>query len=72
MTTYPDVEESLAHLRRAGWSPVEESWAYPHHGRRYRVVVGRAGRTLFGEGKTVKEAWWRTCREALDGQTPEA
>ena len=69
MAKYPGVHESLARLRGAGWSPVEEWWSYPRGRRLYRVVVGKDGQEVCGEGRGAAEAWWRTAEQAL-GQGP--
>jgi hypothetical protein len=60
-----DDPESLARLRAAGWSPVEESWTFPRRRWVYRVVVAKDGRGLAGEGRSVKGAWHRAADQAL-------
>ena len=67
MNPYPAVDESLDRLHHAGWSPVEEFWMYAGGRRRYRVVVGRDGGAVFGEGKSGREAWWRASVRVLGG-----
>jgi hypothetical protein len=70
MDAQPTAEESVARLRAAGWSPVEESWTFP--GRRwvYRVVVAKGRRRLVGEGRGVKAAWCRACEQAVGVPRP--
>jgi hypothetical protein len=45
MPAHPDVEPSLAWLRAAGWSPVEESGAFPGGRWAYRVAVAKGRRS---------------------------
>jgi hypothetical protein len=71
MNPYPVVDESLDRLHHAGWSPVEEFWTYAGGRRRYRVVVSKDSGEVSGEGKTVREAWWRTCQGTLGGAGAE-
>jgi hypothetical protein len=49
----------------AGWSPVEESWAFPGGKWVNRVVVAKGRRRLADEGRGVKAAWHRACERAL-------
>ena len=65
MDAHPTTEESLARLRAAGWSPVEESWTFPRGRWVYRVVVAKGRRELAGEGRGVKAAWRRAAELAL-------
>jgi hypothetical protein len=65
MPAHPDVEASLARLRAAGWSPVEESWTFPGGRWVYRVVVAKGRRRLAGEGRGVRAAWDQACQRAL-------
>ena len=68
MPTYPSVEQSLARLRAAGWSPVEESWPSPGGRHVYQVVVAKGRRRVVGEARGVAGAWHRACAQALTGR----
>jgi hypothetical protein len=59
VTTFSTVDESLDHLRRAGWSVGDYGTA-----TRW-VVSGSNGENLiFATGATRLEAWWRACEQA--------
>ena len=72
MDAHPTTEASLALLREAGWSPVEESWTFPRGRWVYRVVVASGGRRLAGEGRSVTGAWHRAAKQALGVPRPGA
>jgi hypothetical protein len=68
--TYPSVDDSRDRLDRAGWSAAREGCDFPGQAPNHWVVVrqGEGGRSVVGEGKTAREAWWRAAEQALGGQ----
>jgi WD40 repeat protein len=67
---YPDCQESMDRLRRAGWL-VSDMVVTAAEGPRW-VVLGHHGpRSFQAQGATREEAWWRACQDA-QVEPPEA
>ena len=54
--TYPAIDESRDHLRRAGWSLGEACF-----GAAWQVDGASGENMLLARGASQAEAWWRAC-----------
>ncbi len=67
MTTpaYPTVDESLDHLRRAGWSVGDTAFG-PEYALVWLVTGNNGENAVKAEGRSRAEAYWRACVQARE------
>jgi hypothetical protein len=63
MSTYPNVDESFARLRAAGWS-VGEVRILTAEGLAWLVCGSNGENLISARGATHAEAWHRACQQA--------
>jgi WD40 repeat protein len=64
---YPDCQESMERLRRAGWL-VSDMVVTEEGGARWLVLGQQGPHRIQARGQTREEAWWRACEQAQLGE----